>query len=380
MKKLFAFVLALLLSISITACDFTPADTSAPSSGDSSLTVTDTSAAMTTTTTTTKQTTTKKKTTTTKKKKATTKSKKTEIPKPPSTTKRPTTTTPVAKKPGCTPLLYKVTHTNGGVVWLLGSVHVGSPDMYPLPDYVLDAFYAADALAVECDVEAVGEMTMINCLKQVIYRNGTTIQDHVDSSVYAAAKKVLEENGDYFPELDYYKPVVWADLLSVYSETETGYDGAYGVDLHLLDLAKEKNKRIDEIETAESQYKMLGDFSDNLQQLLLMDALYALEEQDTVAQESLDVVKLWREGNEEALRRELTITIEEEEPVIAELLEEYKEGMITKRDRVMAEYVEAKLYEAANVFVCVGAAHVVGEGGMIDRLKQWGYTVERVSS
>ena len=39
-----------------------------------------------------------------------------------------------------TPLLYKVSDDAGNVIWLLGSIHVGMEDYYPLPDYVLDAF------------------------------------------------------------------------------------------------------------------------------------------------------------------------------------------------------------------------------------------------
>ena len=59
------------------------------------------------------------------------------------------TTAPVSK--GSTPLLYKATSENGGEVWLFGSIHVGNDDMYPLPDYVNNAYNEADSLAVEVD-------------------------------------------------------------------------------------------------------------------------------------------------------------------------------------------------------------------------------------
>ena len=48
------------------------------------------------------------------------------------------TTAPVSK--GSTPLLYKATSENGGEVCLFGSIHVGNDDMYPLPDYVNNAY------------------------------------------------------------------------------------------------------------------------------------------------------------------------------------------------------------------------------------------------
>ena len=38
------------------------------------------------------------------------------------------------------------------VIYLLGSVHVGSKDMYPLPTEVQDAFESSTALVVEVDI------------------------------------------------------------------------------------------------------------------------------------------------------------------------------------------------------------------------------------
>ena len=58
---------------------------------------------------------------------------------------------------GCAPqregsagLLYRVT---GGKseLYLLGSIHVGSEEMYPMGQHILDALEAADVLAFECD-------------------------------------------------------------------------------------------------------------------------------------------------------------------------------------------------------------------------------------
>lgn len=36
-------------------------------------------------------------------------------------------------------------------LYLLGSIHVGSEDMYPMGQHILDAMEAADVLAFECD-------------------------------------------------------------------------------------------------------------------------------------------------------------------------------------------------------------------------------------
>jgi uncharacterized protein YbaP (TraB family) len=44
----------------------------------------------------------------------------------------------------------------------------------------------------------------------------------------------------------------------------------------------------------------------------------------------------------------------------------------------MADYAEEAVESGKEVFICVGAAHVVGEGAMADLLEERGYKVELV--
>lgn len=75
------------------------------------------------------------------------------------------------------PLLYKVTDDKGNTVWLFGSIHIGSEDMYPLPDYVMNAYNNADSIAVEADAIAFqNDLNMqVDALSQFVYKDGTTI-------------------------------------------------------------------------------------------------------------------------------------------------------------------------------------------------------------
>src|SRR5690606_21230816 len=41
---------------------------------------------------------------------------------------------------------------NGNVVYLLGSIHIGSPDLYPIHKDLLDAFYGSDAAYFEINM------------------------------------------------------------------------------------------------------------------------------------------------------------------------------------------------------------------------------------
>ncbi len=281
---------------------------------------------------------------------------------------------------GSTPLLYKVTGADGGIVWLFGSVHVGIDEMYPLPDYVLDAYNEADALAVECDVIAAQEDLdkMTALMQNMIYQDGTTISDHIDPELYEAAVEILKENHTYMNMLDYYYPVMWYSFIDSFMYADFGYDAQTGIDMTLLNMAKDEEKTILEVESVEFQYNMLASFSPELQEALLQEAV------DTYGSPQVKVymdnlLKSWCEGDEATL----LIYLEEEnsespDPEMQKLLEEFNTAMETDRNIAMADYAENILKSEDKVFICVGMAHILGEGAMVDLLQQRGYTVEAV--
>lgn len=289
------------------------------------------------------------------------------------------TTAPVSK--GSTPLLYKATSENGGEVWLFGSIHVGNDDMYPLPDYVNNAYNEADSLAVEVDVIDMEENAMdyIADYQKVMYLDGTTIKDHISEDLYNDAVKILEDNDYYTSMLDYYYPSMWSSFIEVFEYENSGYDSKKGIDMHLLNLAKENKKNIVEIESASSQITLLGEFSEELQILQLEEVVagYNTEESKTYLK---DLVSAWTSGNEESITAIICEDSSSEDYTEEEmkLLEEYNQKMLVDRNILMADFAEKALKDGDSVFICVGTAHIVGEGAMVDLLRDRGYTVEIV--
>ena len=289
------------------------------------------------------------------------------------------TTAPVSK--GSTPLLYKATSDNGGEVWLFGSIHVGNDDMYPLPDYVNNAYNEADSLAVEVDVIDMEENAMeyIADYQKVMYLDGTTIKDHISEDLYNDAVKILEDNDYYTSMLDFYYPSMWSSFIEVFEYENSGYDSKKGIDMHLLNLAKENKKNIVEIESASSQITLLGEFSEELQILQLEEVVagYNTEESKTYLK---DLVSAWTSGNEESITAIICEDSSSEDYTEEEmkLLEEYNQKMLVDRNILMADFAEKALKDGDSVFICVGTAHIVGEGAMVDLLRDRGYTVEIV--
>ena len=277
-----------------------------------------------------------------------------------------------------TPLLYKVTDDDGNVVWLFGSIHVGVESYYPLPQYVIDAYESSDALAVEVDIVAMewDLIGQIQYLRHLIYADGTKLSDHVSEQTYSRAVEILQENGMYNTALDVYKPAFWWSAIESLTYEKLDAQASLGVDRHLLNLAKEQKKEIREVESADFQYAMMGGFSEDLQIILLESAIAGYDDPDSVSESLEEMIDLWATGDEQAfgdyLTQEEEFTSEEE----ALLYNEYNEKLIVERNKTMAEYAMDALESGDEVFICVGAAHVVGPGAMADILRSAGYTVE----
>ena len=280
-----------------------------------------------------------------------------------------------------TPLLYRVTDNRGNVIWLFGSIHMGREDLYPLPDYVLDAFENADSLAVELDMVAFEKdiSRQMQAIKPLAYTDGSTIKDHIPQTLYNKAVKILKEYNVYASAMDLYCPALWSSMIDSLMAEELGADVNLGVDKNLLDMAYEAEKEILEIESVEFQYQMLADFDDDVQ-LMLLESSIESHKYPILAKAGLKMMMdLWASGDESAFAAYLNAsddTMTEEE---AEIYAKYHQAMITDRNRTMTSFAENALASGKEVFICVGAAHVVGEGAMAELLSQRGYKVERVT-
>jgi len=276
-----------------------------------------------------------------------------------------------------TPLLYEVTDDDGNVIWLFGSIHFGEEWFYPLPDYVYDAYDSADALAVEFDILAYSEdiVAQINSATKLLYDDGTTVDDHLSPETYQRAVQILTDAGQYVPGMEVYKLCVWWSALDTLLYETLGADAEMGIDMHMLNKAHEENKPVIDIESPDFQMELLSSFSDELNVLLLEQALAMFD--DPQAKSSYIALLLaWASGEEKMLVQLLqseadALETDEERALYAE----YEKALMTDRNNSMSDFAENALKDGEKLFICVGAAHVVGETGIAAQLAERGYSV-----
>jgi uncharacterized protein YbaP (TraB family) len=243
------------------------------------------------------------------------------------------------------PHLWRIS-SSANTVYLFGSIHVGTPDMYPLPKTVEEAFVASSVLLLEVyetasDVRppAAGD----SMRERMLYPDGDSLWKHVSRGtrrrIEAACqrddmRRTFREMELELDDLPHFRPWLVALLLNIKPAMSQGLQPELGIDDHFRAEAESARKRIAGIETGDFQSHLASNLPEKLQ------------------------VK-WLES-ELGMRRNVA---------------DVQEALVSSRNAHMADAAEEFLRTGPQIFMVVGGSHVAG---ILDLLKSRGYKVEEV--
>ena len=266
--------------------------------------------------------------------------------------------------------LWKVTGKTGTTAYLLGSIHVATPEFYPLPKEMDDAFNESDVLAVEVDITKVDQAAMQKLLlEKGMYPLGDSLAKHVSKETLKKFRDYCAAKGLPAAAMEQFRPWALAVTVTMLEMQAIGYSAELGIDKHFLDKAG--GKKVVELETAAAQLDLLSGFADRAEAGFLESTLDSTKE-------TMEMIRklsaAWKAGDAKGLE-ELTITKPLKEhpelkPVFAKLFDE--------RNAKMAQKVDGFLKGRQTHFVIVGAGHLIGDKGIVKLLEKKGYKVEQV--
>lgn len=254
-------------------------------------------------------------------------------------------------------------------VWLLGSIHLGREEMYPLATNIERAFAQSRELAVEMNIEA--EETAQE-VAQLLQRQGFLPADSSASQILTP--ELLQQvdsicaswglPSDYMHQ---FRPWFMAVQLSALGVETVGLDAHWGVDVHFMRRAQQRKMGVLALETAQSQVEVfqdltLGEEVEYLAQTLL--ELHNLEAQVD------SMINFWQQGD----------TLGMEQFVLGSINAagaNLKDKIYAQRNVKMAQQISRWLGERRRVFVVVGAAHFVGPQSILVYLRDQGLQVEQ---
>jgi len=266
-------------------------------------------------------------------------------------------------------MMWKVS-SKTATVYLLGSMHMATPEMFPLPKEMEEAFDKSDTLVVEININKMDQAKMLQLAQDKgMYKGADTLSGTIKPETLQQLKAACDKIG--FPEvaLDKYKPWLVGVTLEVLQIQKLGFDPTLGVDKHFLDLADKKGKKIDELESADFQLDLLSGFDPKMQEASLVLTLAELKD---LKDDMTKLTDAWTAGDAKAMD-ELMTSKEKDHPETKEV----SQKLIYDRNGPMAEKVEGYLKGDKTVLVIAGCAHMVGDKGIIKTLQNDKFTVEQ---
>ncbi len=258
-------------------------------------------------------------------------------------------------------------------IYLLGSIHVGSEELYPLDSAIEEAFESSKYLVVELDASTI-DVYSPDLLKTLIaysmYPKGQGLKENLPADLYEQLKNMLDQFHLKIETVNNCRPWLLSTAISANASAALNFDNEHGIDYHFLYEAIQNNIRILQFESFEEQLAALSDVPDEVmvKGMISDTGFYS-------AEQTMDLIfSAWETGNA-AKMEGITFLGSLLEPETAP----YFDIIIDQRNFKWMEKIENYLTDDETYFVVVGAGHLVGKNGLIYLLKEKGYTLEQLN-
>jgi len=264
--------------------------------------------------------------------------------------------------PPPSPAIWEVTAPGGEQAWLMGTVHA-LPDGLEWRTTKLEEVLARSKTLI-VEIAKPGSGNGARHFATLAESSGLApLSARIAESDRPALEALL--NRADAQENDFARIETWAAALTLASAIRQG-GPANGVDKALVDWANgEFGVAVEPLETIEQQYAMFDNLPDSAQSALL--AAIAREAEAQTARASLEA---WLTGDIEQLAQI------DSGGMLAD--PNLHEALLASRNALWAEIIIIAIVENRRPLVAVGAAHMLGEDGLVATLEDRGLAVTRI--
>jgi len=257
---------------------------------------------------------------------------------------------------------------DGQTIYLGGTIHLLRATDYPLPAAFEQAYAKADILVFETDISQLSSPEMTRkMILALSYDDTRTIASEVNPETYAALKSYAESFGISLDYMRKAKPGLLMSTLMVMELKKLGV-GHEGIDIHFQNRAKKDAKKSLYFETPEQQIEFLAQLGVGDENAFYQNLLRDLKNTETLF---LSLIKYWRAGDSKSL----DIAVNQE---MKKITPKIYQSLLVNRNRNWQPLIEGYFATPEVEFVLVGAAHLIGEDGLVAALKAKGYQLTQM--
>lgn len=261
-------------------------------------------------------------------------------------------------------LLYKITGKDmAEPSYLYGTIHLICQSDFNVADETQAAFAEADRVIMELDMD---DPAMLQSMQaKVLHPEGKKLSAGLTEAQAEKLDAFFKANmGVGLPAFDGMRPFVVSGML-MSAQLDCGQPASF--EGYFTQQAMAQQKPVEGLETVEFQFGVFEQIPHAEQVQWLADAL---EDEAGAKAELQRMIDLYKAEDINGLYGMFT---EMEEYA------EYKEVLLDQRNFAWQEALDKELQAEGSEFIAVGAGHLGGKAGMINLLRESGYTVEPVS-
>jgi len=263
------------------------------------------------------------------------------------------------------PALWEV-RDDDSAIWLFGSFHVLPEDAAWRTELFEAVLEDADKIVFEADIRPAAVAKVgAEAFVRGVYTDGTLLTDSLDDETETYLRQQIADINLPMGSILAMRPWMATNTITVQALTEAGYL-AEGVESVLQPTLPDA--RLVFLETGAEQLDVLAGAPENEQVAMLTASLDEIETLPKVMDKMLD---RWLDGTPEKLA-DLFLT------EMGGVETAFLDRLLYARNRNWMSPLDSMLGQDQKNLVIVGAAHLIGDGSVLDLLEQAGYEIERI--
>ncbi len=248
--------------------------------------------------------------------------------------------------------------------YLFGTIHLICNQDYFFNDVMKSAFDNCEKLLLEINLN--DPNTIAQYQQSMMLPKGKELKNFFENEheYQVFSEKLKKHTGIDANLFQSLKPLI---LLSLIAQKSMECENTSSYEMNLMELSTAKNLPIEGLETSLSQMKIFDDMKDAEIKGILMEGIDDMEKDHQLQHQ---MVEMYKKQNINALYQ-LILSSKE--------LRNQEDALINNRNRDWVAKLP-KLLESNACFIAAGAGHLAGEQGVIQLLRNAGYTVSAVQN
>ena len=253
-------------------------------------------------------------------------------------------------------------------LYIGGTVHILSETDYPLPSAFELAWDDSEILAVEVDLERYSDDRLWERRRdRFVYPENEGLEDEISEATLLELSRYCVMRDISLRWITRFRPGAVAGIIGSYELQRLAMTGT-GVDAHFEERARAEGRTILFLDSVQTQFQLVLSLNNEDPDVVVRSAVDSAFEVPEWLRNAKDA---WREGDLQTLKRVAVDPRAEKYPH-----EHYY--LLVERNRDWIPKIERMLRDEPVEMVLFGAAHLVGDYGVLDLLRNKGYQLEQL--